>query len=430
MQKEDAPRVLAIDDADLFGTSLTPLVRDIASDDRGQLVIVAVRAGKLDRVLNPVTLAGVPIVELSIPNLSDGDIASLIGVLDKANRLGVLKGKPYDEQRRAFRDYAGRQLLVAMLQATSGGKFQEKACQELNDLEGEGKAAYSFVAVASVFRFGLSKDEILIATGNSSNAQLNAVDQLVSRHVLVAMPDKTVWARHRVIAELLLADLQKTGQLADVLSGLALVAATKVTPTSQRSERAWRLLRSVLNHEFLMRTIGIEAARNLFGEMETLLAFDAHFWLQRGSLEVEFGDLGLAENFLNQANNLAPDDAFVQNEMAYLLFRKAIDYPSGANSQRYVDEATRILEALIVQSDRGGPYPYHVLGSQGLSWARRGIKSPLERGRYLGKIIKRVEQGRKKYLREAELEKLLEDLQKEYLSIAVNPTGTSNSAAI
>lgn len=35
------------------------------------------------------------------------------------------------------------------------------------------------------------------------------------------------------------------------------------------------------------------------------------------------------------------------------------------------------------------------------------------------RIIKRVEQGHKKYLREAELEKLLDDLQKEYLSIAV-----------
>jgi hypothetical protein len=136
-----------------------------------------------------------------------------------------------------------------------------------------------------------------------------------------------------MIAELLLEEFQKTGQLVDVLSGLALVAATKVTPSLQRSARPWRLLRSILNHEFLIRTIGREAARNLFGEMEPLLAFDSAYWLQRGSLEVEFGDLGLAENFLNQAYNLGPDDLFVQNEQAYLLFRKAIDNPGGPSAQ-------------------------------------------------------------------------------------------------
>lgn len=42
------------------------------------------------------------------------------------------------------------------------------------------------------------------------------------------------------------------------------------------------------------------------------------------------------------------------------------------------------------------------------------------------RIIKRVEQGHKKYLREAELEKLLDDLQKEYLSIAVSPTAAQD----
>ena len=68
-----------------------------------------------------------------------------------------------------------------------------------------------------------------------------------------------------------------------------------------------------------------------------------------------------------------------------------------------------------------GTDPYHVLGSQGLSRARRGIKSSLERERYLRKIMKRVEEGHKKYPREAELEQLLEDLKKEYMTIAVNP---------
>jgi hypothetical protein len=175
----------------------------------------------------------------------------------------------------------------------------------------------------------------------------------------------------------------------------------------------------------LIRTVGLESARNLFGQLESSLAFDSHYWLQRGSLEVEFGDLGLAENFWNQASGLAPEDAFVQNELAYLLFSKAIANPGAPNAQSLVDEATRQLEDLTLQSERCGPYPYHVLGSQRLAWARRAIKSSFERERYLRKIIKRVEDGHKKYPREAELQKLLEDLRSEYLRIGMAPQRTT-----
>jgi hypothetical protein len=219
--------------------------------------------------------------------------------------------------------------------------------------------------------------------------------------------------------------LQKTGQLTEVLSGIALVGATKVSPFLERSARPWRLLRAILNHDFLQRTIGTEATKNLFGELEQILSFDSHYWLQRGSLEVEFGSLDLAENFLSQAASLAPDDPFVQNEQAYLRFRKAIDNPGAAGAAALVDDATKTLEDLILNAGGCGAYPYHVLGSQGLAWARRGITSSLERERYLRKIIKRVEEGQKKFPKEVEIQKLLEDIKKAYLEIAVG-TGRVN----
>ena len=40
-------------------------------------------------------------------------------------------------------------------------------------------------------------------------------------------------------------------------------------------------------------------------------------------LRFERGDLSLAENFLNQAHGLAPDDPFVETERAYLMFSQA-----------------------------------------------------------------------------------------------------------
>jgi hypothetical protein len=417
MRSDDAPPVLAIDDADMYGTELPSLVRDVVLRKPRPLVILGLRSGRVDHALNPVIMEGIRKIELAMPPLADTDISDLIDLLEREKRLGILTGKPRNEQVTAFRDQAGRQLLVAMLQATSGRRFEEKAFEELGELQADAQLVYAIVALASSYRFGLGKDELLIATGNKSNIALNSIEQLISRHVITVRPDGQIWARHRVIAEIIRDELAKRGQLTLPISGLALLAASKVSVSLSRSARPWRLLRIFINHDFLLRHGGTDFARNLYGTLEDPLAWDYHFWLQRGSLEVEFGDLKLAEHYLNTSRALAPDDPYIDNEYAYLLFRKAIENPTAGEAERLVKEATDSLEYLM--SKIATPYPYHVLGSQGLAWARRGIQSPDERGKYLRTLQRRLEEGSAKYPKEIELKQLLDAVKKEYLSIAV-----------
>src|SRR5207244_1920344 len=114
--------------------------------------------------------------------------------------------------------------------------------------------------------------------------------------------------RHHVIAEILREELLRRGQLGEVLAGLILAMASRVGPGMSRSARPWRLLRLLINHEFLSKAVGIEGARNLYRAFETTLSWEYHYWLQRGSLEVKFGDLRLAENFLSRARGLQPSE--------------------------------------------------------------------------------------------------------------------------
>ena len=134
---ENGPRALAIDDADIYGSSLASMVRDLLGVKNGPLVLVALRSSKVDRTLNPSILEGIAKQEFSMPPLTDGDIDGLLSVLDLHNRLGKLKGKTLQERRQVLSQQCGRQLLVAMIQATSGRRFEEKVIQELTDLEGE-----------------------------------------------------------------------------------------------------------------------------------------------------------------------------------------------------------------------------------------------------------------------------------------------------
>jgi len=409
MKSEDAPPVLMIDDADLYGSELAPLVREISLSDTNPLVFVAVRSGKVERVLNPVQLEDLPYSEVVVPLLTDADIGALIDVLDRESRLGILKGRPREEQERLFREQAGRELLVAMIQATSGRRFEEKAVDELHDLEQDGRLLYALVALASALRYSLTTQDLLVASGYPTNAALNTIEQLRRRGIISAAggAEPAFRARHRVIAELIVNDLQRNRQLADPLSGLVMVAATKARPDLPRTSRPTRFLRSVINHDFLIRTVGVEVAKNIYGLIEQPLAWSFHYWLQRGSLEVEFGDLALAENFLNQARNLAPEDPYVENEYAYLLFKKAIDVPGAVTAPEMANEALESLHDLIRRRGKSDYHPYHVLGSQGLAWARRGIASEGERKRYLRGLVVALEDGVARHPKETQLRELL-----------------------
>lgn len=420
MRSDKPPTVLMIDDADLLGSGLSMMIKDILSSEHNPLVVMAIRSGVIDRVINPTVLAGIPIRELSVPLLDDADIDLLIATLDRENRLGRLKGKTIDQQRQIFRESAGRQLLVAMLHATSGEKLEVKIPNEFFELTPDAQRVYAVVALATTFRYRLTKQDILTALNDSRNELLNSIELLLRRHILVEMPpgSSMIQVRHRMVADLVRDALQKSGQLQDAVSGLAFMAATHVTPRGKRNDRSHKLLRSVINHEFLYRTLGRDLSQALYQQLEVLLNWEPHYWLQRGSMEVEYGDVRLAENFLGQARGLSPDNLLIENEWAYLLFRRALVNPAATGAQDLVREATEIAIRLT-ESNYANQHPFHVLGSQGLAWSRVGMSGRTQKEPYLRGLVTQVEKGLNRFPKSLDLKQLRDDLKREYLSLAL-----------
>ena len=274
--------VVAIDDADLYGSQLSPLIRELAADQSRCLVLLGIRSGRVDRVMNPNQLSGIPIAESVVPLLEDTDIDQLIEVLHRENRPGRLKGLPLDAQRKLFREQSGRELLVAMIQATSGRKFADKVIEEMTELTPEAARIHGLVSVATAFRFGLTNQDILIALGDETNAALNALEMLVRRKIIRRAPDGLVFARHRIIAEVVREALQVNGQLGGIVQGLAMLAASYSQHELRRSSRPRRILRAILNHDFLQRSLGVESTRNLYGSLEQILSWDLPLLVTKG----------------------------------------------------------------------------------------------------------------------------------------------------
>ncbi len=421
--------VLAIDDADMYGRELLGLLRDLVPHTPSFLFAFAVRSGKLDQITTTIRAhANLNLHEHVVPPLTDSDIDGLITVLEKNNRLGILTGASKADRQQAFRDQAGRQLLVAMIQATSGENFEKKAQDEYTELEQTHKYPYALIAVATSLRYTLTKDEILLAQGDSPEEALIALERLTARHlVLFNQTTSDYRCRHRVISDLVFDKVKEQGELSEVLVGLAWALATKGGPVLDRHSKKGKFLIRIINHEFLLNTIGFMTARDLYTRLEVVLSGDYHFWLQRGSLEVEKGDIRRAENFLGAARSLGAGDFRVDTAYAYMLMRKAWEAPTDLHAEENLNAGIKELELVIEQSGEISEYPYHVLGSQGLAWAHRSAWNRETKRDFFSKLAETLELGLSHHPTSQSLFRLRDDLKKEILLTVVSDRNSAES---
>jgi len=157
----------------------------------------------------------------------------------------------------------------------------------------------------------------------------------------------------------------------------------------------------------------------MYGELEALLRDDPHFWLQRGSYELELGDLGLAENFLAQARAGAGDDYMVQTEWAYLMLERACRSPKDPQASAWFAEG---LEMLLDVTDRVGartPNTYVVLAQKAVGWSDVGPLSHDERKTLLETVRAQLANGSAFHSANRQFEAARIELEKAYLNLAV-----------
>lgn len=415
---------ILVDDADVWGAlTLSGWARELPTLRPGVLFAVALRSSRVDPILRPDLLGDLKPAEIAMPPLSDSDIEALIALLERENRLGVMLGMNHTERVQTFRRHADRQLLVAMMEATSGEKFDEKVISEFEQLDEHQRLLYAITCVVFSQRYTVDRQELLLAAGSSDLASTNALEALASRHIIVRRDLNSGYRpRHRMIAEVVVSGMEFRPYVEPVLEGVCRAFAMAVSPDLSHTDLRWRRLTRFMNHDYLLHLTTADTGRRIYDSLEDLLKWDYHYWLQRGSLEVESGNLGLATNFLRQARSIRAGDRLVQTEWAYLLMKKAARQPTHVNADSWFGEGKAYLEELIGERGKVDYYPYHVLGSQGLGWVRQAAISLEEKRALLRVLLTKVQEGVANHPRREELKDLAADLQREWLSTAVRQT--------
>lgn len=379
--KYSSPDYVIVDNVDIYGVFGAKATHVLDAVSRTATVVAAVRTNQLSRLD-----AADELPQIRLPDLAQADIWSILDALELHGLLGKLRGMAIADRYQTLTSESGRQLLVALMQATKGRRFSEILEDEYNELDSLQQFTYVLACIVSALNeVGISDRELEMAAGGYGVAARKATDSLLKSRLLVAHADGLLSPRHRVIGEAVLAAVQRRGELADAILPLLQVLTVSAKATKDTSRRDRRLMVRLINHDQLAKFgLDLLEARALYKAVQGDLYDDFHFWLQRGTYELERGSLEYALNYLEQARLVegGHDDPYVLTEFSLARLRTAMVTKDRASAVGLAEEALADLGRIIRIQGVKSPHTVVVLATAGLDWIEQADISGADRVRY------------------------------------------------
>lgn len=414
--------VLLFDNAETVLPALPRLLEAIRKLEIPPICVVASRVNEFERV-SPKIPNEVKTREFLLPHLSRTEIRAVLTVLERENLLGQLSGMSQDQRIAEFESKANQQLLVAMREATSGRGFNDIIIDEYNTLvPQEAQNLYLCVALATASGYRLTLQEFVGCSRLPAADTLSILQRNLRDIVLrTGVNDDLLMLRHRRIAEHMIDRAAPRAQVADAYVSLLGVLASEIGASPRRS-RTFSLFRSLIQHHMLFKRFGenFERARMLYDSLLPKFNKNPQFLLQYGSLEMEAGNLDIAQNYLHQADSLDPGNAYIANAKGQLLFKQAIKAGNKAAAIALRDEGTAILMSNMTNPELDDAYCYHIYCTLRLAWVRVWSADRKEKIKELEALRSLAEQAFKKYSRDMRINEVKTEIDRDYFAIVVH----------
>lgn len=329
--------------------------------------------------------------EYELRYLSMAEIASLLALLEKHKALGTLAKLTGPERVDALAERAGRQLLVALYEATYGLRFEDILVDEFNQIKPfEAQRLYLTVCVLNRLKVPVRAGVIARIHGIPFH-EFRAKFFLPLEHVVFAEPDPATRdysyrARHPQIAEVVfLRILANPEERFDMY--IRCLKALNVSYTADR-KAFWQMVRGRTlldlfpDHQMVVALF--KAAKEVVGD-------DAHLLHQMALYEAHRpnGKHSEAIRLLTDAALGAPYDASIKHSAAELKLRFLDEGRTPLERSKILQDAARISRELV-NKDKENAFPHHTLVKIGIRSVEEALKNAVS-DEALNKQIKEVE---------------------------------------
>lgn len=360
--------------------------------------------------------------EISMPDMADADIESILDRLEQFRFLGVLRGKSREEQVHAFKEVAKKQLLVAMREATSGMGFDAILRDEFQGLHNDAKLAYVICAIAVTKGApGVYRRHLLPALGQTDFKKARIIDELLRGILIPANHTETLLKpRHGFIAQWITNEIAPAGLKVEALTAFLSQVASDIVPNEiKRRSPAFLAYRGMINAAGLQEMFGGDSdiILGLFQEMKDYYGDDFLFWLQYGIAAIDAGHLDLAENYLNQSLSIWPNSHQTIHHMGVLHLQRALRAQNPAIEIERATEGIRVLREQIWEYGDRDAYPYHAYLIHVSRWYQRAKN--LISDKEWDELIAVQKEAQAKYKRDDMILEAVKEVDRAYLMRAV-----------
>lgn len=380
---------LFVDDAADRVRELQSLAASIGPEGRLLTIVVAERINEWNIMCEPIAPLVTDWYELKY--LSSKEIDALLELLETHKALGTLERLDAQDRRRAFADRAGRQLLVALHEATLGKPFEDIIEDEFKHVEPyEAQRIYLTICVLNRLNVPVRAGIVARIHGvpfeEFRKRLFSPLELVVQTEYDPIIRDYLYRARHPHIAEIVFERIlanqeERYDAYLRCLQELNIDYSTDLRAFRQMI-RGRSLLELFPNHELVKRIYHI--ARNHVGDDAFLLHQMAIYEMHRPN-----GNPHECSELLNRANALAPHDGTIKHSMAEHRLRAAEQARTPLEREKLLSEATQIAASLR-SSRLSEPYAYHTLVKIGLKRLEDAINQSQDDG-YVRKIVKDIE---------------------------------------
>ena len=353
---------LFVDDAARHVRELVSLIRQTNSERRRITYVLGERLNEWNVYGGP--LASFITNEFVVEYLESNEIDQLLSLLEEHKALGTLAKLSKADRRTAFGERAGRQLLVALHEATLGKPFEEIIEDEFNSIVPV-TAQDLYLTICLLNRLGVRVRAGLISRVH--DVPFHYFKEhffLPLEHVVKSSYDSTTrdhvyTARHPYIAEMVFRRVlpqpaERFDKYVSTLKHMNLEYSTDEQAFRQLLKG--RVLEQLFPDRSMVRRL-YEVARELAGDDPLLLHQMALY-----EMHAVGGDLAEADKLLSIASSRAPRDLTLKHSQAELQLSYAESARSALEKEQHLRESARIARALrTIRADADTPHAHHTL---------------------------------------------------------------------